>query len=172
MPLYADGKSRIRLQLQRIARGEHVGVVDIGELTPRQFDDLRRQKREAGLAEPGSPGLVYKGKHHYNSRVAEDGYQLKDLVLQIESALAVDSMVVTKGRSMTALVSAFARRWIRQQGPRPGDPRAHRAQAEGRGLLCDPQGRCAPEKAEGRPCGAAFCSRSFNPPDNGRAGGG
>lgn len=109
MPLHPDGKARILLQLQRIARGEHVGVVDIGELTPGQFDDLRRQKREAGLAEPGSPGLVYKGKHHYNSRVTEDGYEIKDLVLQIESALAVDSIVVTKGRSMTALVCAHLR---------------------------------------------------------------
>ena len=108
MPLYAEGKGRILLQLQRLSRGEQVGVVEIGALTREQFDALCRQKCAMGHPAPGSPVLVYKGKHHYESRVGRDGYQLHDLVLQIESALGCDSTVVAN-RSMTAVVSAHLR---------------------------------------------------------------
>jgi hypothetical protein len=108
MPLHADGKARILLQLQRLERGEQVSVVEIGRLSDEQFAALCRLKAELDHPIPESPELVYKGKHHFDSRVVRDGYQIEDLALQIESALAFDSVIEIE-RHMTAIVSVHLR---------------------------------------------------------------
>lgn len=108
MPLHADGKARILVQLQRLSRGEVVGVVEVGFLTNEQFAALCRMKADLGHPIPESPALVYKGKHHYESRVVKDGYAIEDLVAQIDWALAEDSVIEIE-RHLTAVVSQHVR---------------------------------------------------------------
>jgi len=108
MPLYPDGKDRIRAQLERIDCGEKVWALDVGQLTDEQFTALQKLKAGLGHPVPESPELVYLGRHHYNSRVTGDGYEIEDLVRQVEAAMAVDSTIETE-RHMTALVSAHQR---------------------------------------------------------------
>lgn len=108
MPLDAAARAVVITQLQRIARGDKVWIVEIGELTDAQFAELVRQKLELGHDPPTSKKLVYLGKHHYDSRVRRDGYAIEDLVLQLESALAETSTIEIKTH-MTALVSAVNR---------------------------------------------------------------
>lgn len=108
MPLDGNARALIRQQLRSIERGEKVGIVEIGELTTAQFDEIVRLKRELGHEPPGCRRLVYLGRHHYESRVHRDGYAIDDLVLQLEAALAESSEIeITK--HMTAVVSATER---------------------------------------------------------------
>jgi hypothetical protein len=108
MPLYEGSIAAIRAQLESIQRGEAVKVIEVGRLTDEQFSELCRRKAQLGHPIPGSPFLVYKGKHHYDSRVVRDGYAIADLVLQIEAALSADSTIVIE-KHMTAVVSAHPR---------------------------------------------------------------
>ncbi|MGH8040330.1 MAG: hypothetical protein ACREPD_21655 [Stenotrophomonas sp.] len=108
MPLYHDAPKLILEQLHRIAEGQRVCIVEIGELTDQQFDDLVRQKMALGQESPASRKLVFLGKHHYDSRVRKDGYMPCDLVRQLEAALASTSIIETH-RHMTAVVSAIDR---------------------------------------------------------------
>ncbi|AOA71456.1 hypothetical protein BAY15_1022 [Stenotrophomonas rhizophila] len=108
MPLYDNAPTLILDQLRRIADGERVGIVEIGELTVSQFAELVRQKREMGHEPPASRMLVYLGRHHYDSRVRKDGYLPCDLVRQLEAALASTSVIETH-RHMTAVVSTSDR---------------------------------------------------------------
>ena len=108
MPLHPEGRARILEQLQQIASGKPCKVVEIGRLTDQQFDALCRLKRELGHPLPGSPELVYDGRHHYKGRVVKDGYQITDLLLQIEAALASSSTIEIE-KHMTAVVSASLR---------------------------------------------------------------
>ncbi|MFG3447099.1 hypothetical protein ACGFZ3_00755 [Stenotrophomonas sp. NPDC047960] len=104
MPLYDNAPPLILDQLRRIAGGERVGIVEIGELTVSQFDELVRQKRELGHEPPASRMLVYLGRHRYESRVRKDGYLPCDLVCKLQAALACSSVIETH-RHMTAVVS-------------------------------------------------------------------
>lgn len=108
MPLFSDGRDLILHQLYRLAHGESVGIVEIGHLTDAQFNNLCEMKLELEHPVPGSPILVYKGKHHFESRVLKDGYCIEDLAIQIECALSVDSVVIIE-KHMTALVSQLTR---------------------------------------------------------------
>jgi hypothetical protein len=108
MPLYPDGKDRIRAQLERIDCGDKVWALDVGRLTDEQFAALQQLKADLGHPIPESPELVYLGRHHYKSRVIGDGYEIEDLVSQVEAAMAVDSMIEAE-KHMTALVSAHRR---------------------------------------------------------------
>jgi hypothetical protein len=108
MPLYPNGKALILAQLESIANGERVGVVEIGRLTDEQFAEICRLKEEMGHEPPGSPILVYRGSHHYESRVVRDGYRIEDLADQIEAALGADSTIAIE-RHLTAVVSIHPR---------------------------------------------------------------
>jgi hypothetical protein len=108
MPLDDNAAELILQQLHRIERGERVGLLEIGELTSAQFEEIVRLKRELGHEPPGSSRLVYLGRHHYDSRVRRDGYTIGDLVLQLEAALA-ESSTIEIAKHMTAVVSASER---------------------------------------------------------------
>ncbi|MBG2715878.1 hypothetical protein I4549_17345 [Proteus mirabilis] len=91
MPLYPNALEKIRNSLESIARGERPPVIAIGELTDAQFNEIRRLQQEAGLSPLEEKEILFMGRHNYNSRV-KDGYTIDDILLQIESALSVNSI--------------------------------------------------------------------------------
>jgi hypothetical protein len=88
MPLYPSAKDLIGIQLDLIARGEQVRLIVIGELTATQHRAINEARSAFGLPSLESPELVYVGKHHFKSRVIENGYALHDLFEQITRCLA------------------------------------------------------------------------------------
>jgi hypothetical protein len=57
-------------------------------LTATQHRAINEARSAFGLPSPESPELVYVGKHHFKSRVIENGYALHDLFEQITRCLA------------------------------------------------------------------------------------
>lgn len=107
MPLYPNIEAQIRSQLEKISRGEPVGLIDIGEFTADQLAAINRQKLQKGLPIVESAVITFKGKHLYNSRT-KDGYTIEDMIDQLRSGLSEDS-VVTVTLKMTALQNLTGR---------------------------------------------------------------
>lgn len=107
MPLHADAEAKVKANLDAVARGGRPSLVAIGTFTERQFNDLNAVRRGLGLAELGNPEIVYVGRHHYTSRMAQ-GYAVEDMWLQVRSALA-DTAVAVANPRMTAMDSAVER---------------------------------------------------------------
>lgn len=107
MPLDPAKRAEIRQHLARIAAGERPKPIDIGQLTPAQFDAINVQRSRDGLPSLDSAVVVYSGRHHYSSRSA-DGYNIEDMILQLESGLAENSEVIAT-RKMTALQNKTGR---------------------------------------------------------------
>jgi hypothetical protein len=119
VPLYDDACERIRRQLEQIADGRRVEVIEIGHLTFQQHQHAREVRREAGLADVEQPTIVYVGRHHFASR-ARQGYTVQDMVHQIEACTDANAEVLLS-RGMTILRSAILRpdgygNWVRDRG--------------------------------------------------------
>lgn len=95
MPLYDHIKITLRSHLEAISRGDRVPVIVVGELTDEQFEKIRDLQRNEGLTLLESKEILYLGKHNYNSR-SKENYSIDDMIMQIESALSVDSIVSMK----------------------------------------------------------------------------
>lgn len=101
MPLFIGAEELVRLNLVCIAQGERPPVREIGALTHEQFIEINRVRVELGLHEVRENGVVFLGRHLFNSRAA-DGYTIDDMVLQIASAMdAASAVMVNPG--MTAI---------------------------------------------------------------------
>lgn len=103
MPLYAGIIDELRRHLAEIMAGRKVPLLEIGQLTTEQHLRLNELRNGAGLPGAESPGIVYIGRHHVESRCLQ-GYTLEDLLLQIDAATAHDAEPLFQGK-MTSLRS-------------------------------------------------------------------
>ena len=88
MPLYANGAQLVRLNLEEIGKGNRVRVVAIGELTAAQLLAFNTVRAALNLP-PIRAEILFLGRHVYNSRIANDGYTIDDVLDQITSALGL-----------------------------------------------------------------------------------
>lgn len=91
MPLYSGADDVIGEQLARIAKCERVPLIAIGQFTPAQFTAINVGRLALGLHELAQNEIVFIGRHIYDSRT-KDGYTIKDMVIQIASALCADAV--------------------------------------------------------------------------------
>ena len=93
MPLYSHAKALIEENLRAIEAGEKVRSVAIGMLSETQLEAINAQRQEDDL-----PAIVaeilFVGGHVYKSRVLKDGYQISDIIDEIESSLSERSVVI------------------------------------------------------------------------------
>jgi hypothetical protein len=92
MPLYDGMKVVLKQHLETIENGGKPPVIAIGELTESQHNEINVHRAAEQLPPLESREVVYMGRHHYNSRVTEDGYLIHDMLQQIESGLSQDSV--------------------------------------------------------------------------------
>ncbi|PRG17972.1 hypothetical protein [Burkholderia multivorans] len=87
--------------LEALARGDRPRPIDIGNLTPEQFEAINKARAQLNMPEFSSPDVYYRGTHHYNSRVTEQvpPYSIDDMLQQIDSGMSAQSRVVMGGRS-------------------------------------------------------------------------
>lgn len=93
MPLYDGMKAVLKQHLETIESGGKPPVIAIGELTESQHNEINAHRASEQLPPLESREVVYMGRHHYNSRVTEDGYLIHDMLQQIESGLSQDSVL-------------------------------------------------------------------------------
>lgn len=93
MPLYDNALEIIRHNLEILSKGGRPAFQAIGKLTDKQLADINVKQQEKGLPCVECNEILYMGRHHYESRVLKDCYTIDDLILQIQSALASDSVV-------------------------------------------------------------------------------
>lgn len=91
MPIYEGIKDTLKLHLEIIEAGGKPPVIAIGELTQPQHDEINIHRAAEKLPPLESREIVYMGRHHYKSRVVEDGYHIDDLLQQIINGLSHDS---------------------------------------------------------------------------------
>jgi hypothetical protein len=108
MPLDENKKNEIREHLAKIAAGEKPRPIDIGRLTQAQFEAINSHRSKANLPSLESAMIVYHGRHHYSSR-SKDGYNIEDMISQLESGLMSESEVISSTK-MTALQNKIGRR--------------------------------------------------------------
>src|SRR5258706_8690786 len=103
MPLYREGRARIRANLEALKRGERVRSVVIGTLTADQLAGINR--RRATHSNPPLPPIIaevlFVGNHIYQSRCVGDGYAIEDVLDQIagamdETAVFIDASYMTE----------------------------------------------------------------------------
>jgi hypothetical protein len=92
VPLFADGLKKIRSNLLQIEAGERPKLVKIGVFTKTQLQLINERRLEDELL-PIEGVILFRGRHLYDSRCAEDGYSIEEVVEQIQSALDKDSVV-------------------------------------------------------------------------------
>ena len=97
MPLYENALEIIRQNLEQLQNGEHPKFQAIGKLTDEQLNTINQKQFEKGLPTVECNEILYMGRHHYNSRVVQDGYTILDLLKQIESVLTESSIIENKG---------------------------------------------------------------------------
>jgi hypothetical protein len=108
MPLYPDAKDLIRKNLELLQAGQRVPRITVGKLTRLQIEAVNAQQAAEGL--PLSiDELVFVGRHIHKRRILEDGYEIDDVIDQIESALDEGSEVVAN-EYMTAIKNPVARK--------------------------------------------------------------
>jgi len=93
MPLYENALELIRQNLEQLQNGERPKFQAIGKLTDEQLNTINQKQFEKGLPTVECNEILYMGRHHYNSRVVQDGYTILDLLKQIESVLAESSVI-------------------------------------------------------------------------------
>jgi hypothetical protein len=99
----------IEANLYQLEKGERVSRVNIGTLTSQQTETLNNLRETLGLP-PVSGKLFFMGRHMYNSRCAQDGYTVNDVMDQLRAALNASSIIdVTKGGRSTVLRSSAFR---------------------------------------------------------------
>ena len=105
MPLYDDACVRIERQLEQIADGYRVPLIEIGYLTYQQHQHVRELRRHADLADVEQPTIVYVGRHHFSSR-SKQGYTIQDMVRQIEACMDANAEVfLTRGMMILRAVA-------------------------------------------------------------------
>ena len=119
MPLYDDACERIKQQLEQIAEGQRVPLIEIGSLTFQQHQHVREIRASLELPDVESPAIVYIGHHHFASRSAQ-GYTIDDMVRQICACTDADAQVLLF-RRMTMLRASNLRadgydNWVRDEG--------------------------------------------------------
>jgi len=107
MPLYADAKAIVRANLLAIQAGQKVRGVPIGTLTAPQLAFINAQRSEDGLPEVVAE-VLFVGAHIYKRRILKDGYEIEDVVAEIESALSEASVFIVTDY-MTALQNPVPR---------------------------------------------------------------
>jgi hypothetical protein len=107
MPLHDGASDAIRRQLESIQSGVRVSPIVIGCLTRSQHDAIRTFRALRNLCGAESPEIVYLGRHHFTSR-SRQGYNVDDLLQQIQAGLAEDAVPLIRG-SMTSLMAARPR---------------------------------------------------------------
>ena len=103
MPLNDGALNLIRQALDAVAQGQRLPMVSIGWFTDEQYQEIRRLQVARQFQPLESPEIIYRGRHHYESRIPQ-GYVVDDLLLQIEWALANDAEALFFGK-MTSLRS-------------------------------------------------------------------
>jgi hypothetical protein len=93
MPLYDRARALIRANLEAISRGGKPGLIAIGTLTAPQLTAIN-QILCAGGHPPTGEEIVLLGRHIYDRRIVDDGYNIEDVLDQVESALAPESVVI------------------------------------------------------------------------------
>jgi len=91
MPLYANARDLVRVNLELIKAGERPRVVSIGYLTEVQHQAINGIRDREGKPRLESPEILFMGRHLYTSRSA-DGYTVDDMVAMVESALSASSI--------------------------------------------------------------------------------
>lgn len=109
MPLFENAGDLIRANLRRFNPETKVRVqgVVIGTLTDKQLADINAN-RAANDLPPIIAEVLFFGWHAYKSRVIQDGYEIEDVVDQIESAMSCESTVLDL-EYMTAIQNPIAR---------------------------------------------------------------
>ena len=98
MPLSDDGLLRIRDNLAQAQAGERPSAVKIGFFTPEQLAQINKVRTSKGF--PALlPEIVFHGLHLYKSRCVEDGYTIRHILEQIQSAFSDASVVDFSARS-------------------------------------------------------------------------
>ncbi len=93
MPLYDNAIDTIRANLEQLQNGKRPRFQAIGKLTDEQLETINQKQIEKGFPVVQCNEILYMGRHHYESRVIRDGYQINDLIKQIESSLAESSVI-------------------------------------------------------------------------------
>lgn len=106
--LVQSAEKLILNNLELIEKGERACFVTIGYFTLEQFNAINKFRESENLPLLLSNEIIYLGRHHYESRVIKDGYNVLDLVKQIKSALT-DQSVISINRGRTGLKSIVAR---------------------------------------------------------------
>ena len=101
MPLFLDAEELVRSNLTAIVHGGKPPVREIGALTHEQFVEVNRIRSGLGLHEIRENGIVFLGRHLFNSR-SDDGYTIEDMILQITSAMDAAAVVMVNP-GMTAI---------------------------------------------------------------------
>lgn len=110
MPLYENAVDLIRTNLETIRRGACAQPVIIGTLTDQQRDAINAHRIRSNISlQPIVSEVVFVGAHIYKRRVLQDGYMIDDVIAQIRSAMAEDSIFI--GGSPTQTIgSIYSRR--------------------------------------------------------------
>jgi hypothetical protein len=88
MPLYQNALTLIRENLEAIERGGKVKPVAIGTLTPEQLAAINASRAVLRFPQPPVIAeILFLGRHLYNSRIAQDGYTIEDVLDQITAAV-------------------------------------------------------------------------------------
>jgi hypothetical protein len=92
MPLLENAGDLIRANLELLRDGKKAPLVTLGSLTDEQLAQVNNFR----LANDFSPiiaRIVFIGRHIYKSRIMDDGYTIKDVIEQIESATQTSAVV-------------------------------------------------------------------------------
>jgi hypothetical protein len=93
MPLYSNGLDLIKANLEAIERAERPSLVTIGTFTAAQLNAINQNLCSRGF-QPTGEEIVFLGRHTYDRRIVDDGYSIEDVLDQIESALAPESITI------------------------------------------------------------------------------
>ena len=107
MPLYENGATLIRTNLEEIRAGRKAKLVAIGSLTPDQLGAINKRRAIRNFP-PIEAEVVFIGKHVYGSRIAKDGYTITDVVEQIANAMQAGSEILDDEK-LTALEAIVSR---------------------------------------------------------------
>jgi hypothetical protein len=107
MPLYENAERLIRANLERCRCGARPPAVVIGTLTEIQLAAINEKRVEDDLPVIIAD-VVFVGLHAYQSRAGKDGYQIDDMLDQIQSAMSAESIVIDTPY-MTAMENPNAR---------------------------------------------------------------
>ena len=101
MPLYQNAEPLIRGNFGVIKRGKKPRRVAIGYLSEDQLESINAHRGGSNMDAIESV-ILFQGRHVFESRVDRDGYTEEDVIKQIFSALAEESVLLLSPK-MTVL---------------------------------------------------------------------